>query len=267
MALVIGLHWAQALAQSTLPVRVDRWLELQRIAGSVTFKRGQSNQTATVGTRLESTGDTLVTGADSSASLAVDTGIGTVQVSENTTLRVQRLESLPSGGRVTRLEILSGQARLQVRAFTDPDSELEIETPAGVSGVRGTDFGVSVRPDGTTGVATLEGKVLASAQGQSVLVDAGLQSLIVPGEPPTPAVPLREDTRLDVTFIGFVGASQVQIRGQVDPVNLLLIGDQPQAVDRNGQFNFQGSVTDDRPIPAVVITPLGSRQAYEIVIP
>uniref|UniRef100_A0ACD5H295 FecR domain-containing protein n=1 Tax=Desertifilum tharense IPPAS B-1220 TaxID=1781255 RepID=A0ACD5H295_9CYAN len=50
-----------------------------------------------------------------------------------------------------------GQARFRVRRFNHPGSSLEIETPAGSSAVRGTEFGVSVHPDGKTGIATREG--------------------------------------------------------------------------------------------------------------
>jgi hypothetical protein len=195
----------------------------------------------------------------------VDTGIGTVAVSENTTLRVQALETLPSGGKVTTLGITGGQVRLELRPFTDPDSRLEIETPAGISGVRGTIFGVSVQPNGVTGVATLEGRVVTVAQGQSVAVDAGQQNLMVPGEPPTQAAPLQENTGFDLVAINRIDRRTVEIVGQIDSVNLLVVEDEVRDVGREGQFTIR--TADDRPIRATVITPLGKRQDYEITIP
>jgi FecR protein len=253
------------LAQSTLPIRVDRCLEVEQLSGTVTFQRNKTSQAAKIGTRLEAIGDTLITDRNSSATLSVDTGIGTVAVSENTTLRVQELETLPSGGKVTTLGITGGQVRLELRPFTDPDSRLEIETPAGISGVRGTIFGVSVQPNGITGVATLEGRVVTAAQGQSVAVDAGQQNLMVPGEPPTQTTPLQENTTLDLVAINRIDRRTVEIVGAIDGVNLLVVEDEVQNVERDGRFTIR--TEDNRPIRATVITPLGKRQDYEITIP
>jgi hypothetical protein len=254
-------------AQSNLSVRVERWLQIESLVGTVTFQQGKTSQAAQVGTRLQAIGDTLATGKSSSAVLAVDTQIGTVSLSESTTLQISKLEALPSGGMVTLLRILAGQARLQLRPFSNPDSRLEIETPAGISGVRGTIFGVSVQPNGVTGVATLEGRVVAEAQGQQVSIDAGLQSLIVPGEPPTQPTALQENTQLRLIALSRVGRGEVEIVGQIDTVNLLVIEEEVQNVESDGTFTIRRSLPDDRRIAATVITPLGKKQAYEIVIP
>lgn len=264
-ALALVLSISQVAANS-LPVRVDRWLEVRQVSGLVSYQRGSTSQPARVGTRLQAVGDSLLTGDRSDARLAVDTGVGFVQVSEKTILRVQRLESVADGGRITYLEVPQGQVRLQVRSFTNPSSELEIRTPANVSGVRGTDFGVSVQPDGKTGVATLEGGVQVAAEGEAVAVTGGFQNLTVPGEPPQPPVPLTEDTRLDLQQLTATNRT-VRILGQVEPVNLLLVEDELQTLERDGSFEIQVPLPVDRRIAAVVITPLGKRQAYELVVP
>lgn len=248
-------------------VRVDRWLEIRDIQGAVAYVRGTSVQPAKAGMRLLNVGDGVNTGAKSSAKLAVDTGIGFVSVAENTNIRVQELRKLPNGGQVTRLQVAKGQARLQVRRFTNPDSRLEIQTPAGLSAVRGTEFGVSVQPDGKTGVATLEGSVAAIAQGQVEPIKAGFQSLVVPGEAPLPATRLREDTRLQLQLIETVGGGNVRITGKVDFVNLVLVSDQPISLERNGQFDITTPLPPNRRVQAVVITPLGKRQVYELAVP
>jgi hypothetical protein len=258
---------APVFAQSNLSVRVERWLQVESLVGTVTFQQGKTSQSAQVGTRLQAIGDTLATGKSSSAVLAVDTQIGTVSLSESTTLQINKLETLPSGGMVTLLRILAGQARLQLRPFSSPDSRLEIETPAGISGVRGTVFGVSVQPNGVTGIATLEGRVVAEAQGQQVSVEAGLQSLIVPGEPPTQPTALQESTQLRLISLNRVSRGTVEVVGKIDSVNLLVIEEEVQNVEPDGTFAIRRSRPDDRRIAATVITPLGKKQAYEIVIP
>jgi FecR protein len=266
LLLLFGLD-SPTFAQSSLSVRVERWLQVESLTGTVTFKQGKTSQAAQVGTRLQAIGDTLVTGESSSAVLAVDTQIGTVNLSQSTTLQISKLEMLPSGGMVTLLKIWAGQARLQLRPFSNPDSRLEIETPAGISGVRGTIFGVSVQPNGVTGIATLEGRVFAEAEGQQVSIDAGLQSLIVPGEPPTQPIALQENTQLKLISLSRVRRGEVEISGRIDSVNLLVIEEEVQNVETDGTFTIRRSFPNDRRIAATVITPLGKKQAYEIVVP
>jgi hypothetical protein len=252
-----------------LQIRVDRWLEVRQVIGQVTYLTQQRSLPARVGTRLQTAGEGITTAANSQSVLAADTGIGFVQVAERTALRVQELRTLPDGGRITRLQVSIGQARLKVRPFTHPSSELEIETPAGLSGVRGTDFGLTVQPDGKMGVATLEGRVLTSAQGQSVLVPAGFQNLTIPGEPPSPPSPLtgNGDARLQLQFLAQVGGNAARIVGSVNPVNLLIIAGQSQVIDRTGAFDLIIPLTPNRQIEATVITPLGLRQVYELAVP
>jgi hypothetical protein len=266
LAISFSASERQVDAQS-LQVRVDRWLEVRQATGTVTYQQGQTSRNARVGTRLQAVGETIRTGQGASAVLAVDTGVGFVNVSENTTVRVQSLEVTNSGGRITQLQVSGGQARLQVRRFTNPDSRLEIQTPAGVSGVRGTDFGVSVQPDGKTGVVTLEGGVVASAQGQSVAVNGGFQSLVIPGEPPSPAVPLTNNPALDLRQLTAEANQTARIVGQVDPVNLVQIEDETLVLDRQGNFDVTIPLSASRSIEAVVTTPLGRQQVYELLVP
>lgn len=265
IALLIDV--SQVAAQQTVPVRVDRWIEIQQLSGMVTAVVGGTRQPAQLAARLQSVGDAVITGSASSATLAVDTAIGAIDVSENTSVAVSELTTLPGGGHITHLEVTGGQVRLELRRFTDPESELEIRTPAGISGVRGTTFGVSVQPSGQTGIATMDGSVVASAQGQQVKVGAGLQSLIIPGEPPTPPEPLRDDPQLDIRVLQTIESGTVQISGQTDPVNLLVINNEPQTLSETGEFEYQVTAPNDRRIAATVTTPLGTRQLYELDVP
>ncbi|NEQ30903.1 MAG: FecR domain-containing protein [Leptolyngbya sp. SIO4C5] len=265
--MLVALSAAQSLFAQTLPVRVNRWLELRQANGSVLYVRGGRTQPARTGFRLQAVGDGLRTGAGARATLAIDTQIGFVQVSENTDLRITELRATRNGGRVTEITVTRGQARLQARPFTIPDTELNIRTPAGVSGVRGTVFGVSVQPEGRTGVATEEGAVVSAAEGESVSIPAGFQSMIIPGEPPLPPVPLTNDPSLNLSVLRADGTGTVEIAGQVDPLNLLLIEDDIQTTDRNGEFDIRLPLPANGRIRVLVTTPLGQQQAYELVAP
>lgn len=251
-----------------IQVRVERWLEVRQVSGQVNIQSSSgSSQQATVGSRLQAVGDTLSTGADSEAILAVDTDVGFVDVAENTSIAVQELRAVPDGGRVTKLIVSRGQARLRVRPFTHGSSELEIQTPSGWSAVRGTNFGVAVQPDGKTGLATLEGAVVTEGQGSLVDVTEGFQTLIIPGEAPLPPTPLSEDTRLRLRLLTALSRETAQVTGYIDPVNLLIVNDEVQPVSRDGLFDLQVPIPEGRLIRVRVITPLGTQQNYDLAIP
>lgn len=265
-ALIVVGKAHTAIAQS-LQVRVDRWLEVQQISGTVTFQRGTLSQTAQIGSRLQNIGDTLRTGPRSRAVLAIDTDTGTVSMSHNTAIQVQELQVAPNGGRLTRLRILGGQARFQIRPFSPPGSRLEIETPAGTSAVRGTEFGINVRPDGTTGVATLEGSVETEAQLQTVTVGAGQQTIIVPGESPATPTTATNDATLKLRWLTLIDDRTVRVSGQIDPINLLELDGSTPALDRNGRFDTLLPLPTNRRIEVLITTPAGSSQEYELAVP
>jgi hypothetical protein len=270
MALGMGGMVASHSDAQTLNVRVNRWLEYRQLTGTVQSIKNGRTSPARLGERLGNIGDAVHTGRNSTANLAVDTEVGFVMVSERSRVRITDFQATASGGRITELTLDQGQARLRLRPFTNPDTRFDIRTPAGVSGVRGTEFGVAVQTDGRTGVATLEGSVESSAQGESVQIPAGFQSLIVPGEPPAPPEPLRDDPFLDVRLLRVVtvdGDSVLQARGATDPVNLLFLAEDPLPTDRTGTFELQIPLPENRRVPMTVITPLGTEQAYELVVP
>ncbi|MEO0988407.1 MAG: FecR domain-containing protein [Cyanobacteria bacterium J06639_14] len=253
--------WAQR-------VRVNRYLSLQNVSGNVALQTGNSSRTAEVGDRLQSVGDGLSTGQTSVARLVVDTGIGFVDVSENTRMQIRRMDVAPDNGRITHFDVPQGQIRLEVRTFTHEGSELEIHTPAGVSSVRGTEFGVVVQPDGKMGVATLEGAVDTTAQDATVNVPEGFQNLTIPGEPPSPAVPLRDDPTLDFEIRRIIegGNRRLQFVGRVDPVNLVLVEEESQTTDEDGTFTRDFLPIRGTQLQVTVITPLGTRQDYDVEI-
>jgi hypothetical protein len=213
-------------------------------------------------------GDGLRTGTRSAAVLEVDTDVGFLDVSERTELRIRTLGVAADGGRITHLNVSRGQVRTRLRRFTHEGSQFEIETPAGISGVRGTEFGVSVQDDGKTGIATLTGAVETNAVGVSVPVPEGFQNLIWPGEPPTEPVPLRDDPGLTYDREVFFDRNTryVTLIGQVYPVNTVFVDGAPQPVDRQGEFRLTRVATSRLRVEVVVITPLGRQELHGIYL-
>jgi len=261
------LTFQQALAKNNLQLRVNRYLEVSSIFGNVTYGNQQTSQPANVGTKLQKVGDSISTGKNSRTILALDTEIAFVEVAENTKLQIQKLHSTSNNGKVTELLVTGGQVRLKVRPLNNRESRLEIKTPAGITGVRGTEFGVSVQPSGKTGVATLKGQVVTSAQGKTVSVNKGFQSFVIPGKPPSPPVRLQDDTSLQIKILADMGNQQAKIAGKLDPVNLVILANEPLITNQNGEFEVITALPNTRKIAVSITTPLGKKQKYELAVP
>jgi hypothetical protein len=257
-----------AIAQSNSPVqlRLKRWIQIQNLSGNVSYRSNGTNQTAQVGQRLSNVGDSITTGRQSTATLLIDEGIGTIQVSEKTQLTIDRMQ-LNNGAYITRLQINGGQIRLKVRRLNNPNSTLQIISPAGVTGVRGTDFGVSVLPSGKTGVATLSGKVELEAQSVKVQIPLDFQSSVIPKEAPSPATPLINDATVNLERLEVRDSGRnVRLSGKTDNVNLLSIGETVIETDRTGKFDIVVPL-DDQPLILLSTTPLGRKQSYLLRVP
>ena len=250
----------------TIQFRFKRWIDVQSVSGNVTLLNRNGRESARVGQRLQSIGDGIVTGARSSATLNLDSGIGTLQVSENSQFTIQEIQN-NDGGAQTKLNVSRGQVRLKLRTFTNPSSNLEIFTPAGVTGVRGTDFGVSILPSGKTGVATLQGKVAVAAQGKTVEIDRGFQSSVTPGNAPLPPVPLRDNASLDVQVLDQETNNQVHLVAQTDDINIISIGKLVIEPNAEGILDIRIPMGINRSIEVRVTTPLGKEQNYQILVP
>lgn len=249
--------------------RSTRWLEIRKADGEVTYqRRDREASAAAVGNRLTQAGDRLTTGVKSSSLLAFDNGIGFARVTESTEMTVAELEVANHQGRITRLSVPRGNVTLQIRRFTNPNSRLEVETPAGIAGVRGTVFGVGVSPAGKMAVATQSGAVDAIAQGETVLVNQGFYSLIVPGQPPTPPRELTGSLALEIEVLETVDPTDIaaggRIVGRVDPVNAVYLEGEAIETALDGSFDRVFPVREDFKLDVVVRSPLGGEKSYEL---
>ena len=260
VATTLGIAAVPALQAQT----TGGWLQVQRVSGSVTTLIGRRKSTQ-VGDRLSAVGHGLVTGNRSSANLSLDEGIGSIAVAQNTQVRVEQLSVLSDGARVTVLDVPRGQARLQVRRFTNPNSRLELHTPSGVAAVRGTVFGVSVDEDGQTSVATLEGQVEASAQNVAVPVDAGMVSIIHPGEPPTS--PQSLDRKLDIQWQTYEWRNDhFYVAGWIDRANTLMVMGDEIATTRTGYFAKKVFLADrSQQVMLTVQNPMGETRMHSLL--
>ena len=112
----------------------------------------------------------------------------TIELDEETEISLRELDS---SGRSVKIKIQQdiGRTFNCVKKLADPASRYEIETTAAVAAVRGTEFWVQVLPDGTTIVTNIDGLISVFAQGVEIILDPGLKSTIIQGQPPGQPVP------------------------------------------------------------------------------
>lgn len=222
---------------------------------------------AKVGDRLTKSGEGIRTGNGSNATLAVNRGIGSTQLSENTDLRVKNLGTARNGATNTQLAMNQGKIRAKVRSFNNPQSNFSIQTPTGVAGVRGTEFIVIVLPNGETRISTLDGAVAASAQNQTQEVRGGYSSVITPGNSPTPPTLTNANLRVSLELLSAPDTGKVRVSGVVNPINSVLLEGQILGLDTFGQFNNVVSIPPDGRLRLIIRNPFGEEQLYELIAP
>lgn len=242
------------------------WLEVRKTQGRVILTTSPP-AVARVGDRLTKIGDALETGPNSSAILRLDQGIGTINVAEKTSLRIRRLGRLRSGARVTTLDLIQGQVRLNVRKFHNPYSRLDIRTPAGVAAVRGTEYGISLDEDERMVVATESGLVTAAAQGKTVYLEPDFGSRLRPNEPPSS--PQRLDRELWLKLDGTeINDRQLYVSGQIHPLNSVRVVGLDVPLDDSGRFETSLPLPDSTSLfdfEVEVRNALGESRSHSLV--
>ncbi|NJN59317.1 MAG: FecR domain-containing protein [Leptolyngbyaceae cyanobacterium SL_5_9] len=260
-SLIVGVSPAWAGGGGSL--QQSRYLEVREVQGNVTSQQ----QPVQVGDRVQARATAITTGEDSGTTLVLDNNTGTVAVSENTQLAVDQVSTTPSGGQQTELSLQEGEVRANIQTFTNPESSFRVNTPAGVAGVRGTEFSVVVLPTGETRVTTFEGLVEVTAQGQTELIQPGYFSQLTPGQPPTEPRPAPEDTRLSLQFVTESGVERLQVTATVPARSEVLVNQQPLPVSPAGEVSAVVDIPGDRLLRMVVRDPFGIEQVYELALP
>jgi hypothetical protein len=130
--------------------------------------------------------DSIKTGTDSKISITFFDG-STIEMTSNAQIEIKELIK----GKTTSIRLKQdiGETLSKVKNLADTASRYEIETPAAIAGVRGSQMRVTVAPDGTTVVQNVEGKISVTAQGQEVLIPEGNSSTVEPGQTPSAPAP------------------------------------------------------------------------------
>uniref|UniRef100_UPI00128FCF44 FecR family protein n=1 Tax=Metasolibacillus meyeri TaxID=1071052 RepID=UPI00128FCF44 len=143
------------------------------ITGLVEVKKEAENKILKVFANMAFTeGDTLMTGADGRAELAIDEN-KEIQVAPNTQVSfIELVTSINAKAGKSYLYLKEGKVKIKIEEKLTGDSRFNIETPNAIMGVMGTEFFVYYDAKGTW-VGVLEGEV-------EVVTDDGNRILLVP---------------------------------------------------------------------------------------
>ncbi|MGB3265206.1 MAG: FecR domain-containing protein [Microcoleus sp.] len=278
-----------------------RSLQITEIRGKVSFKGRQ----AAAGDRLEALGDEIITGADSTARIAIDNNIGIVEVAENTAVKISNLSGSAEGEKETAIFVSRGRVRLSIgktaaatpaanTSTTIPPNQIaalntfsglgnsiqiaqqkksartapvRVETPEGVAGVRGTSFGVSVI-DGKTSVETIEGAVAVSGSTDSeVIVNGGSATTVFSQSPPAPISASPRLAELKVRSLFRLSGNIYRLSGQINPIDIIYVNNEAIKIDREGKFKIQGVLPPSRRLNIVVRSPSVRERHYSLAVP
>ena len=176
--------------RSWLGTTVTRMARLDSISGVVEVRPAGSETwlPASSAQRLEA-GDRVRTGPLSAARL-VFFDDSTTDLEAETEITIAQMISRRDGhGRVITFYQWLGRSHNRVQRLPDSVSRFEIETPATIAVVRGTEFSVAVEADGATQVAVWEGFVEVTAWEKTVQVQPGKMTSVRPDLPPAQPVP------------------------------------------------------------------------------
>lgn len=178
---VILLPWiGQGVTQAATLSQMDGRVEI-RLAGDETW------HLAWAGERVKA-GDHIRTAPQSTATLTFFDGSTTVMEAETEIAIVQASPQQGDDGRILVLRQVVGQTYNCVHQQRDTAARFAIETPAAVIAVHGTGFSLAVDSEGITYLVVVDGQVSVTVQDATVVVLAGEEITLQPGQPLIPSL-------------------------------------------------------------------------------
>jgi uncharacterized repeat protein (TIGR01451 family) len=141
-----------------------------------------------VGTTLQP-GDTIKTGSGSGAEITFFEGT-TIELKESTQILVAEIGVSDAGSTTIGLKQQLGRTISRVQKLTDTGSRYEIETPAAIAAVRGSQMLVTVTASGRSEVGNLDGDIRVIVGGVDYTIHEGMKRTIIPGQKPGPEEPI-----------------------------------------------------------------------------
>lgn len=218
----------EAMAES------DEALELKLgiVAGPVEIRRGGGDWSAArVGDALRAS-DAVRTGDGATATL-VGGDEYEVKMESGTEVAVDELTRS-----ISRVLLGNGMATAQVKGTGRHTFEVKAEGSDALARTRGGTFTINNNATGTVAVGTREGDVEFTGQGKVVIVRAGQQSIVRPGQGPSDPAPIPSSLLLKVRWptTRELAKKKLVLAGQVEPGARVEVGGRAVKVDDSGKF-------------------------------
>jgi hypothetical protein len=207
---------------------------LGRADGSVEIRVGDAPwQPAQVGTRVAAGAD-VRTGPDGVAALSYGDGVN-AEVRSGSMVRVDRLDD-----EVTRFVVGRGLVIIDVDEQKKKDRVVQLAAEGSDALVETRSGRVAVLNDGNGQVQTAvtRGEAMLSANGGTVKLGEGQQSLVAKDQPPSAPAEIPKSLLLKVKWpSGKTSKRRHRIQGTANPGALVRVGKQVIAADREGRFS------------------------------
>ncbi len=207
-------------------------LKLTQVSGSVLVKRASGEWVDA------KDGDTLnaadgVRTADGSYAVVVGGEYWEVKMEPGTEVAIGELSES-----ISRLLLESGMARATVKGAGRHTFEVRASKTDAVARTDGGVFSIASNGNGTVAVGTQEGAVEFLGKGRVVIVRAGQQSIVRPGEEPTAPAPIPSSLLLKVALPGrsVVNRSKLVVVGTTEPGARIEIAGKTVSADAKGKF-------------------------------
>ena len=165
-----------------LPQLTFAQMKMDFIIGEVKVQPRGGKPVAAARGQNVATGDIVETGKGSTA---VITYAGNkITVRQNT--RVQMAENIEAGKKYGAVALLSGSVNCKMDRLKKDKGRFDINTPATVAAVRGTEFDAASGADGSALIQVSEGSVEVTGIQSSVMVAANQESSVPMGGDPSP---------------------------------------------------------------------------------
>ena len=230
-------------------------LHLGQVEGLVELRREDGGWSrARSGERVELQ-DGVRTGPDGSAQL-LGGDTFEVRVERSTEVGVAELSDS-----ISRLLLQSGMATARVRGRGRHTFEVKAVGSDALARTRDGAFAISNNGRGTVAVGTREGEVELLGHDQVVIVRAGEQSIVRPGQPPSAPAPVPGSLLLKVSLPAtlVVNRRKVVVAGEVEPGAVVDVAGQPAVVDERGKFSVPLDLSEGRSQVEVRARSVGGR--------
>ncbi len=240
---------ALAVAEAPKPVHV----QLGGIEGTVEVRSPDGTWRAvSTGEPLRSA-DTLRTGERSSAVL-VGADAWEVRMSSGTEITIGELTAS-----ISRLMLANGMATASVRGEARHTFEVRAAGSDAVARTQSGEFAMSNDGKGTVAVGTRSGEVELAAGGKVVIVRAGQQSLVRPGQAPGEPTPVPSSLLLKVKWPErrLTRSRRLVVSGSTDPGAHVEVRGKVITADADGRFTQKLELSEGRNVVDVRATSVG----------